>query len=453
MCGIVGISQGSSREVYAGLYALQHRGQDSCGILTYDNKEFYIQKSPGLVTEAFTRDNLQNLPGSIGIGHVRYPTIGSDFTRDAQPFFSTSPVKIGISHNGNIANYAELRKKVGKLTSWCDVEIILNILANEISSEKDVFAAVASAMSQLNGAYSVVSIIEGEGLVVFRDPFGIRPLVEGERMFASESVALDIVGRKLERDVKPGECIVVSDGAVERRRLVKEKPRHCMFEYVYFSRPDSIVEGKSVYQVRVNLGRELGKRWERDADVVVPVPDTARAAAFGFSEVTGIPYREGLIKNRYVGRTFIMPDQSTRENAVKVKLNPIRDVLEGKKVVLVEDSVVRGTTSKNLIDLIRSAGAKEVHFAISSPPIRWPCFYGIDMTTRKELFAANVKDAEKALAKKIGADSVLYQTVEGLKKAIGLPGLCTACLDGNYPTDVSYLLERENKGKRPYEAV
>ncbi|MCD6414102.1 MAG: amidophosphoribosyltransferase [Candidatus Diapherotrites archaeon] len=451
MCGIIGISDGDSTQVYAGLYALQHRGQDSCGILTYDKEEFYLKKAPGLVTEAFTENSLRELKGNMGIGQVRYPTVGGDFSRDAQPFFSTSPVSIGIAHNGNIANYAKIRKKVGKLTSWCDVEVILNILANELSAEKDIFAAVASVMSQVNGAYSVVSIVDKVGMVVFRDPFAIRPLVEGEGVFASESVALDIIGKKLEGDVKPGECIVINDGSVERRRLVKEKPRHCMFEYVYFSRPDSIVEGKSVYEVRVNMGRELAKKWDKDADVVVPVPDTARAAAFGFSEETGIPYREGLIKNRYVGRTFIMPSQSSRENAVRIKLNPIKNVLKGKKVVLVEDSVVRGTTSKNLIDLVRSAGAKEVHFAVSCPPIRWPCFYGIDMTRKGELFAANVEDAEKELAKKIGADSVIYQTLDGLKKAIGIPNLCTACIDGNYPTDVSFLLNNHKEGKRPYE--
>ncbi|MCD4739744.1 amidophosphoribosyltransferase [archaeon] len=449
MCGIVGVSDGDSTQVYAGLYALQHRGQDSAGILSY-NGNFHLKKNKGHVWESFTKDSLKELSGRKSIGQVRYPTIGTDFERDAQPFFIESPEKMGIVHNGNLANYSELRKEY-TLSSWCDVEVLLHMLSKHLKITKDPFISVEETMKEANGAYSALTLLKDGSMIVFRDPNALRPLVHGEGMYASESIALDIIGKKLEGDIKGGECVLINDNHVERKQLIKEQPRYCMFEFVYFSRPDSVLQGKSIYEVRLELGKELAKKFDKTADVVIPVPDTSRAAAFGFSIESGIPYREGIIKNRYVGRTFIMPDQSTRENAVKFKLNTIKSEINGKRVVLVDDSVVRGTTCKNLVNLIRNAGAKEVHFAISCPPIRWPCFYGIDMTQKSELFAANVKDAEKTLAEKIGADSVIYQSIDGLKNAIGLKTLCTACLNGDYPTDVSTLLARQGNGKRPYE--
>lgn len=450
MCGIVGVHQGNSKQVYAGLYALQHRGQDSTGILSFDDGQFNLWKDRGLVSEVFTEEAFRKLSGNTAIGQVRYPTIGSDFKRDAQPFFIESPLKMGIVHNGNIANYSKLRKEY-TLSSWCDVELLLHMLVKELKNNDDVFDSVEEVMKEANGSYSTLCLLEDGSLLAFRDPFALRPFVHGGGMFASESIALDLVGKELEGDVRGGECILMKDGEVEKKQLVKETPRHCMFEFVYFSRPDSVQQGKSVYEIRFNLGRELAKRFDKEADVVVPVPDTSRAAAAGFSKETGIPYREGLIKNRYVGRTFIMPDQTCRESAVKFKLNPIKSELKGKRVVLIEDSVVRGTTSKNLVKLVRSAGAKEVHFLISCPPIRSPCFYGIDMTQRGELFASGVEDPEKELAEKIGADSVIYLSLDGLKRAIGLKGLCTACINCDYPTDVCSLLKNQGNGKRPYE--
>ena len=348
-----------------------------------------------------------------------------------------------------------MRNKLNeKITSECDVEIILHLLAEELKKEKDVFNAVENIMKELNGSYSVVAISPEYGFIVFRDPHAIRPLVLSENGAASETVALDMINERVIRDVKPGECVVMNDGGMESKQLVKKEPKHCMFEWVYFSRPDSTIENRSVYEVRVALGRELAKIWDKDADVVIPVPDTSRAAAIGFSEETGIPYREGFIKNRYVGRTFIMPKQTKRIDAVRIKLNPIIREVKNKRIALIDDSIVRGTTCGNLIKLLKNAGAKEVHFLVSCPPIRFPCFYGIDMTRKKELIAQKFKpdELEEKLAKMIGADSVTYQTIEGLKRAIGVKGLCAACLDGNYPTDVSSLLKRKGE-KRPYEVM
>jgi amidophosphoribosyltransferase len=465
MCGIIGrVNTGNvAANLYTALYGLQHRGQDSTGIATYDseNNAMRIRKSRGTVVDALKDEKAYTgMDGDMGIGQVRYPTVGSDFERDAQPFMFETPFMVAMAHNGNVANYAELRKEIGKtrnIQSWCDVELILHLFTLEmIREKKDIFAAVENVMNQVNGSYSVVSLVEGEGMVAFRDPHAIRPMVMGKSTIASESVALDMLGDPLLRDIKPGECLLMCKDCVEKRCLTKGKPAHCMFEWVYFSRPDSVVEGKSVYDARFRLGQELAKIWGGDADVVMPVPDTARSCALGFSDESGIPDREGLIKNRYVGRTFIMP-KGSRGQAVGLKFNPIKKEIKDKKVILVDDSIVRGNTSRKMLKLVRDAGAKEVHMMISSPPIRWPCFYGIDMTTKEELIASRYNDDEVArtIAEKIGADSVTYQTVEGLVRAIDLKGkLCLACLNGEYPTNVDEILEKDkmnDERRRPYE--
>jgi len=453
MCGIVALSNGDvAHKLYYGLYSLQHRGQDSCGIVSYDaaNSRFRMTKKPGLVSVVFNKQTLDNLYGNMGVGHVRYPTIGSDFEKDSQPFIHDG---VALAHNGNIANYVEVSKGLDiKPNSTCDSEAVLNLLVQEMKKEGGLFSGVESVMNQLNGSYSVVALVPNEGLVIFRDPHAIRPLILSKHGAASESVALDIMGEDVVDDVKPGECVVIKDGSMERKQLVDKGPRHCMFEWVYFSRPDSTIEKKSVYEVRLRLGKELAKNWDKEVDVVIPVPDTSRATALRFARAIDVPYREGLIKNRYVGRTFIMPEQGLREAAVRVKLNPIIHEIKGKRVAVVDDSLVRGTTSRKLVNLVRDAGAKEVHLVIACPPIMWPCFYGIDMTKKAELAAAKYapEDVEKELAKASGADSVTYQTIEGLRNAIGLKGLCAACLTGDYPTDVSKLLEMQGE-KRPYE--
>ena len=454
MCGIVALSNGDvALKLYYGLYSVQHRGQDSCGMATYDaaNKRFRMKKGQGLVPNVFSEQSIENLFGAAGIGHVRYPTIGSDFLKDAQPFIYDD--SIAMAHNGNIANYAEMVKTLKqKPASMCDVEVILNALGEGMKKYKDVYQAVEESMNRLNGSYSVVSLVRDEGLVIFRDPHAIRPLVLSKEGAASESIALDIMGETVFDDVRPGECVIIKDGKMERKTLVDKGPRHCMFEWVYFSRPDSTIEKRSVYDVRLKLGEELAKEFDKKVDVVVPVPDTSRPAAQGFAHALGVDHREGLIKNRYVGRTFIMPKQGLREAAVRVKLNPVIQELMGKRVALVDDSIVRGTTSKKLVKLVRDAGAKEVHLVISCPPILWPCFYGVDMTKKAELIAARFpKDLiEEEVAKAVGADSVTYLSIDGLRRAIGVKGLCTACLDGDYATDVSKLQEKQGT-ERPYE--
>lgn len=408
-----------------------------------------MKKKPGLVPNVFSKQALENLYGEMGIGHVRYPTIGSDFERDAQPFLYEN--EMALAHNGNIANYMEIVKGLDiRPGSMCDSEALMNLLLQEMKANGGLLPGVESVMNKLNGSYSVVALVPGEGLVIFRDPHAIRPLVLSKYGAASESVALDIMGEEVVDDVGPGECITIKDGKMERKTLVEKEPRHCMFEWVYFSRPDSTIQKKPVYDVRLRLGEELAKQWDKDVDVVIPVPDTSRATALKFAREIGAPYREGLIKNRYVWRTFIMPQQELREASVRVKLNPIIHEIKGKRVAVVDDSIVRGTTSRKIVKLLRDAGAKEVHFVVACPPIKWPCFYGIDMTKKAELAAAGYDDVEKQMAKHIGADSVTYLGIEGLRKAIGLKGLCTACLDGDYPTDVSKLLAMQGE-ERPYE--
>jgi amidophosphoribosyltransferase len=458
MCGIIGII-GKARAIdfiYPGLISLQHRGQDAAGAVTYA-QTFHLKKGSGLVTNVFNVKNITRLDGNIGIGHVRYPTIGPGSIEDAQPFVLTMPYGIALAHNGNLVNYFDLKNEIIEkhlryLNSNCDAEVILNILSIELSkmdlknfNPGVLFSCLRGVYHKLIGSFAVVCIIAGKGLLAFRDRNGIKPMVFGRNgdgyVFASESVCLDMLSCSEFRDVAPGEAVFIDTaGNIFTNKIVEGKKATCIFEYVYFARPDSIIDGIGVYEARLRLGEELGKECLKSGikpDVVVPVPDTARGSAQMVAEVLGVKHREGLIKNRYIHRTFIMPTQQERIEAVRMKLNVIKSEIKDKKVLLIDDSIVRGNTSKEIIKLIRDAGAKEVYYGVYSPPLKYPCVYGIDMQTRGEFIARN-KSIEE-IKKSIGADALIYQSVEGLLKGVGSgdTGFCTACFTGNYPTEMS----------------
>ncbi len=473
MCGIIGIisTDPAINSIYPALIALQHRGQDAAGAATYQDG-FHVKKGMGLVTNVFSQKHLQRMRGSVGIGHVRYPTVGSGAAEDAQPFIATTPFGIALAHNGNIVNYFLLRERLIErefryLDSACDAEVILNLLSIELMKRhpKDfqpdmVFKALRPVYRQLTGSYAVVAVIANKGLLAFRDSRGIKPLVFGRNTqcmcFASESVALDLLGCSEIVDVEPGQAYFIDmKGSVHHHQIVKPargSRAACIFEYVYFARPDSIIDGIGVYEARLRLGAELGAECARQniqPDVVIPVPDTARGSAQIVAEKLGVKYREGLIKNRYIHRTFIMPTQAERMAAVRIKLNTIRSEIQGKKVLLVDDSIVRGNTAREIIRLVRDTGASSVLYAVYAPPLRYPCVYGIDMQTRGE-FIAREKSIE-AIQSEIGADRLIYQTVEGLVTGVetGKRGFCTACFTGAYPTDVpQQLLERIEQDRR-----
>jgi len=457
-------------DIWHAMLALQHRGQEGNGIFTFDGSRFHHRKIFGLVGEL---ENYLPLPGRLGIGHVRYSTTGSsplDQNRQnhdlqqlkettLQPFFVSYPKGgIALCHNGNLVNYVDLRQELTRqerfLASDCDAEVILGHLARELADTKDLEKAISRCMTKLEGAYSTVALTGEKELVVFRDPCGFRPLCHGRRsdtiFFTSESVGLDAAGAELISDVNPGEMIIVdSKGGVQRKNVApRRRTAHCMFEYVYFARPDSIIDGGEVYPIRIRLGEQLAGTYETDADVVVPIPDTARPAAEGIARTTGIEIAEGLIKNRYIGRTFIMPGQTRREDTVALKLNPVKSVLKDRKVILVDDSIVRGTTSRKIVNLVRSAGAESVEFWVTCPPIISPCFYGIDISTHEELIAATktIPEIERAL----NADRVCYQTIDGLVRALGFDRaeLCMACLTGDYPTPLAQKVADSMKNRR-----
>ncbi len=466
-CGVFGIYSFRKDEValpvYNGLIAIQHRGQDSAGIATFDGKSIHLKKGMGLTSDVFSEDDLLALKGTIGIGSVRYPTCGSSSLKDAQPFMVDLPRNgMALAHNGNLVNFTALKDELNRggtpLISGCDSEIILKVLADELSKTEDIFQAVAKVMKRLEGAYCEVAVTGKGELIAFRDPNGFRPLCFGRNedciIFASESVALDINDVELSEQVKPGEVIVVNEKGVERRLVAKSEKRHCMFEYVYFSRPDSILDAGSVYNIRVELGKNLAKSHPANAEVIIPVPDTSRPAAEGFSRESGIKVEEGLIKNRYIMRTFIMPEQSIRDDAIKKKLNPLRTILKGKKIVVIDDSIVRGTTTNKLVKLLKGAGAKEVHVRITCPPIISPCFYGIDISSHSELIAFRCNGNVEEIRKILGADSLGYQTIDGLVKAIGIgkENLCMACLNEDYPTPGAAKIAKEMK-KRSGEEI
>jgi len=453
MCGIVGIQSNEKviSNIYDSLLIIQHRGQDAAGIVTFSDK-FNIKKGEGLVRDAFQQKDFNYLRGNIGIGHVRYPTLGGMGIENAQPFISTTPYGIAFAFNGNIINFDSLKEKLEKdsrriIISTSDAELLLNLLSEELSKKPHfspdfLFESIKKLFEKVKGSYSVVALIKDKGILAFRDPYGIKPLIFGKKgnsfCVVSESVVLDTLGYKIERDVFPGEAVFFStDGKLYTKKISEEKHCPCIFEYVYFARPDSIIDGISVYEARLNLGKNLAKEIKKkgiNIDIVVPVPDTSRPVAISLAEELNVKYREGLMKNRYIGRTFIMPHQSKREELIRIKLSPVKEIMKGKKVLLVDDSIVRGTTSKKIVQLIREAGAKEVHFASSSPPLKYPCYYGIDMQIKGEFIAC--KRSVENVRDMIGADSLTYQSVEGLIEAVSINGVssfCAACFTGEYP--------------------
>lgn len=489
MCGVVGLigTPEAAREAFLGLTTLQHRGQDAAGILTYNADGFHRVKNIGLVDSVFTRENMETLTGNLAVGHARYATIGRGDLNDVQPFVLSYPFGIGMVHNGNLVNVGQLTDELKKksrrhLLTRSDTEIILNLfaesLASSVSTESldgepelgfdQICSAVSEVFGRVNGSYSIVTLVAGQGLVAFRDPNGIRPLVWGKRksrrteegvqegglptgeahMVASESVALAFLGYDEIRDIAPGEVLFIDMKGRVRTQVLKQSGRnHCMFEWVYFASPESVIDGVPVYGARINLGRHLAGLVKKqiaegriEPDLIVPVPETSRIAAIALAEELGIPYREVLIKNRYIKRTFILDSQEKRQKAVNLKLSPVRSEIQGKRVLLVDDSIVRGTTSKKIIDLVRQAGAKAVYFVSTCPPIQHPCYYGIDFPMESELLAHNRKAAE--IERELGADAVIYQDEDGLKGSILRAGKadfspCMACLNGKYPTDVT----------------
>jgi amidophosphoribosyltransferase len=472
MCGIVGVvsSQPVNQLLYDGLQLLQHRGQDAAGIVTMDGSKFHMHKSIGMVRDVFRTRDMRNLIGNVGIGHVRYPTAGSASSpAEAQPFYVNSPFGIVLGHNGNLTNTEELQQDMfmedlRHVNTGSDSEVLLNVLAHELQEAvqghrltvDDVFKAVSGVHRRCRGAYAVVAMIAGFGLLAFRDPHGIRPLVFGTQvgangqdwMVASESVTLEAMGFKVQGDVAPGEAILVTlDGEVHTRVCtLKTQFTPCIFEYVYFARPDSVMDGASVYETRLQMGEYLAEKIRTQyshlkIDVVIPIPDTSRPSALQLAKKLDISYREGFIKNRYIGRTFIMPGQGVRKKSVRQKLNAMSMEFRGKNVLLVDDSIVRGTTSREIIQMARDSGARAVYFASASPPVRFPNVYGIDMPTRAELLANGRTDEE--IAREIGADAVIYQDLSDLIKAIQevnpkLTAFDASCFDGKYITgDVS----------------
>jgi amidophosphoribosyltransferase len=462
MCGFIGIigSDTTVHEIYDGLIAVQHRGQDAAGIITYDGR-FHIKKGEGLVRDIFSSANMARLRGELGVGHVRYPTVGSGGGEDAQPFTVNYPFGIVMAHNGNVSNYEDLcgeleLEGLRHLYSGCDVEVVLNVFATALAEagrggfSLDAYhAAVAEVYRRVRGAYSVVGYIAGHGLFAFRDPYGIKPISVGRRKVddqwayavASESVVLTTLGYELLPQDTPGEAIFVDmERNLNRHRVAEPNHHPCVFEFVYFARPDSYLEEASVYQSRLAMGKRLADSFRKQgltADVVVPVPDSARTAALAMAQDLGLPYREALVKNRYVGRTFIMHGDGQRRRSVRHKLNAIREEFADKDVLLVDDSIVRGTTSKQIVEMARASGARRVVFASTAPPLVHPCVYGIDMSTRRE-FVARDRTTEE-VAEQLGADAVVYQTLDDLVASVHdvqpkIGDMCTACFSGNYPT-------------------
>jgi amidophosphoribosyltransferase len=447
MCGIVGIvdAGGVSIQLYYSLYALQHRGQESAGISTYDGTTLQKFKGHGLVADVFSPALLNELKGNAGIGHVRYPTTGANLTENIQPLnFQFKDHLISIAHNGNLVNTCELRaafEEAGQLfTTTTDTEIIAKILMDEISNSNSVEDAVKICMQKIRGSYSVVMMIDGI-IYAFRDPLGIKPFciakLENGYMVASESVAADALNAKFLRDVFPGELIRIDHEGIKCTRIaVPGKRAYCIFEYIYFARADSVIDGVLVYDVRRKIGQKLHEEDPVKADSICSVPDSGTAYAVGYAECSKIPFVESLMKNRYSGRTFIMPSQKEREKAVRLKLNPIPAHLKDKSIVLVDDSIVRGTTSRRIIDMMREAGAREIHVRIGSPAIKAPCYLGVDMPTREELIASNRVEAE--VRHKITATTLHHVSLSALVEAIGIDreDLCTGCLTGCYPLDI-----------------
>ncbi len=449
-CGVVAIygHPEASKLAYLGLYALQHRGQESAGIASCDGRQVHLRKEMGHVNDIFTTPVLKELPGHIAIGHTRYSTTGDTAISNAQPFsVACNKGKIAVAHNGNLTNAAELREDLERrgaiFQASSDTEVILHLVAH--SRERTLMGALRDALLQIEGAFSLVFLAE-DRIIVARDPYGFRPLAMGKiempngkmcYAFASETCAFDLFDAVYLNDVQPGEMVSIGPEGITRERYAPEQPKaQCVFEHVYFARPDSIVFGRAVQESRENLGMLLAREAPADADIVVPVPDSGVAAALGYASESGLPFRLALIRNHYVGRTFIEPSQAIRDFGVKLKLNPIRHLLEGKRVVLVDDSIVRGTTSRKLVRMVRHAGAREVHLRISCPPTISPCFYGVDTPTRNELIAAN--NSIEEIRRFVEADTLAYLSHAGLRRAVGDENheYCYACYTGDYPTDL-----------------
>lgn len=443
-CGVIGVcSAGGPAAALAhiGLYALQHRGQESAGIASSDGDRVWLHKGMGLVSQVFDAARISRLPGHLAVGHVRYSTMGSARIENAQPLQVSSPWgPLALAHNGNLINApalrADLEAKEVMFESTTDSEVIAHLIARAPTTV--LTEAVASCMERIEGAYTITLLVNGK-VLGFRDAHAIRPLVVGRAgrtwILASETCAFDHIGAEYVRDVEPGELIVLDAGEMHSRQLIApRREAHCVFEHIYFARPDTRLAGGNVHLARRRMGRILARDNPAKADVVVAVPDSGTSAAMGYAEASGIPFEVGLIKNRYIGRTFIQPDPATRDLGVQLKLNPLREVIGGRRVVLVDDSIVRGTTSGKIVRMLRSAGATEVHVRISSPPIRFPCFYGIDTSSRGQLVAAS--NSVEQIRQMIGADSLGYLSQSGLVEALQFPRdrLCMACLDGQYPT-------------------
>ena len=465
MCGIVGVVGASpvNQLIYDALLLLQHRGQDAAGIVTQQERKFFMHKAKGMVRDVFRTRNMRALPGNCGLGQVRYPTAGNAYSEEeAQPFYVNAPFGVVLVHNGNLTNAQALKAELFStdhrhINTDSDSEVLLNVFAHELEKSTrgvplqpdDVFTAVKNVHRRVRGSYAVIAMIAGHGVLAFRDPFGIRPLSVGKSkdgtwMVASESVTLEGTGHVFDRHVAPGEAIFIDLQGNLHSRQCADNPKlfPCIFEFVYLARPDSVMDGISVYQARLNLGETLAKRVistlpPSDIDVIIPIPESSRPSATQLAHLLGIPYREGFVKNRYVGRTFIMPGQGVRKKSVRQKLNVIASEFKGRNVMLVDDSIVRGTTSREIVQMARDAGAKKVYLASAAPPVRYPNVYGIDMPTSSELVAHNRTVDE--IREIIGCDALIYQDVDGMKKAIGslnpkLDGFDASCFDGVYVT-------------------
>ena len=485
MCGIIGAISSApvNQLIYDALLLLQHRGQDAAGIVTEQRRKFFMHKAKGMVRDVFRTRNMRALPGNVGLGQVRYPTAGNTFSEEeAQPFYVNAPFGIVMAHNGNLTNAHALRAELFSTdhrhtNTDSDSEVLLNVFAHELEratrgvplQPEDVFAAVRAVHQRIRGSYAVIALISGHGMVAFRDPHGIRPLAmgrsqDGTVMVGSESVALDGTGHVFERNIAPGEAIFVTqDGTVHAQQCADApKLQPCIFEFVYLARPDSTLDGISVYQARLNLGETLAKRVvstvpPSQIDVIIPIPESSRPSATQLAHLLGIPYSEGFVKNRYVGRTFIMPGQGVRKKSVRQKLNAIVSEFKGRNVLLVDDSIVRGTTSREIVQMARDAGANKVYLASAAPPVRYPNVYGIDMPTSAELVAHGRSIEE--VREWIGCDALIYQDVDAMKKAIGslnpqLDGFDASCFDGVYVTgDISAESIELLYQERPKEAV
>jgi amidophosphoribosyltransferase len=442
---------------YYGLYALQHRGQESAGIAVSDGSRIVVYKDMGLVPQVFDERVLESLDGHIAIGHCRYSTSGSSVWENAQPTFRpTAAGGLALGHNGNLINTRQLASLVGPasgpagLAGTSDTDVLTALFADPAATS--LWDSVLAKLPLVRGAYSLVFLDE-ETLYAARDPQGFRPLVLGRLgrgwVVASETAALDIVGADFVREVEPGELIAIGESGVRSATFAPPRPRGCLFEYVYLARPDTTIAGRGVHAARVEVGRRLAAEYPAEADLVIPVPESGTPAAIGYAQASGIPYGQGLVKNSYVGRTFIQPSQTIRQRGIRLKLNPLRDMIAGKRIVVVDDSIVRGNTQRAIVAMLREVGASQVHVRISSPPVQWPCFYGIDFATRTELIAGNLTVAE--IRESIGADSLGFISLESLTEATTLPAerLCRACFDGDYPVPVA----ESERGKHVLEGV